>query len=161
MHCFLRHSQHCKIGLNSNCERFFFHYFFFGGRGSGAVWFWLLKFSFLLDDFKPRVKSWEREARFSPPGFHAAIFFRGFLSRHARRTKRKRDYLQSSITWDYRKLSWSQGFSLIFLRMYAREQVKRRVMLKEFKNDGLKLLDIQSSNRPFSLVHFVFPIQIM
>ena len=44
-----------------------------------------------------RVKSWRRETLlfvcFSPPGFHAAIFFRGFLSRHARRTKRKRDYL--------------------------------------------------------------------
>ena len=32
-------------------------------------------------------------ARFSPPGFRVAIFFsRGFLSRHARRTKQKSDY---------------------------------------------------------------------
>ena len=27
-----------------------------------------------------------------PPGFHAAIFSCGFISRHTRRTKRKRDY---------------------------------------------------------------------
>ena len=30
--------------------------------------------------------------RTSPPGFHPTISPRGFLSRHARRTKRKRDY---------------------------------------------------------------------
>ena len=43
----------------------------------------------------PRKKMAARdpgEKCFSPPGFHAAVFFRGFLSRHARRTKRKRDY---------------------------------------------------------------------
>ena len=35
--------------------------------------------------------------RVSPTGFHAAIFSRSFLSGHARRTKRKREFLELLI----------------------------------------------------------------
>ena len=58
----------------------------------------VVPFSSILCDAKENYeKKWPREllgARRAhlTPGFRAAIFFRGFVLRHARRTKRKRDY---------------------------------------------------------------------